>query len=76
MTTTPRPLQRQPLRRSLEAAEKKRKDILTLTGAFDTHLKEAWDFTSIGQKELLVLHDLAGKRSRSGESYLIIRITK
>jgi hypothetical protein len=76
MTTTPRPLQRPSIRRSLEAAEKKQKDILTLTGAFDKHLKEAWDFTSMGQKELLVLHDLAGKHSRTGESYLLIHIKK
>lgn len=76
MTNTPRPLQRQAIRRTLEAAEKKRKDILTLTGAFDSHFKEAWEFPAMGQKELLALQAQARTRRQPFESYFIVRFSQ
>ena len=75
MPPTPRPLQRQTLRRTLEAAEKKRKDVLTLTAAFDAHFKEAWEFSPMDQKELLALQRHSRTRRNPFESYLIVRFS-
>jgi hypothetical protein len=75
MTQTPRPLPRQPIRRSLEALTKKPKDILTLTGAFDAHLKDAWEFAPLGQKELLALQEHARTRRQPWETYYVVRVS-
>ena len=75
MPTTPRSLQRQPIRRTLEAAEKKQKDILTLTAAFDRHFKEAWAFAGMDQKELLALQEHARTRRQPFETYYVVRVT-
>ena len=74
MTTTPRPQQRQTIRRSLEAVAKKQKDVLTLTAAFDRHFKDAWTFAELDQKELLALHDHARTRRQPFESYYVVRV--
>lgn len=74
MPNTRRPLPRQPIRRTLEAVEKKHKDILTLTAAFDKHLKDAWDFSAMDQKDLLALQEYARIRRVSSESYYVIRV--
>ena len=76
MPTTPRSLQRQTLRRTLETVEKKRKDVLTLTAAFDAHFKEGWEFAAMGQKELLALQEHARTRRNPFESYLIVRFSQ
>lgn len=76
MTNTSRPIQRQAIRRSLEALAKKQKDILTLIGAFDTHLKDAWAFTDLGQKELPDLQAHARDKRLPFESYYIVRVAK
>ena len=75
MTNTPRPIQRQAIRRTLEGVEKKQKDVMTVTDAFDD-FKEAWDVTGMGQKDLLALHESARKKPRSGGSYFLLRINK
>ena len=74
MPATPRPLPRQSIRRTLETVEKKHKDILTLTAAFDKHLKDAWDLSAMDQKELLALQEHARTRRVSSESYYIVRV--
>ena len=74
MTTTPRPQQRQTIRRSLEALTKKQKDVLTLSAAFDRHLKDAWTFAELDQKELLALQEHARTRRQPFESYYVVRV--
>ena len=74
MPNTPRPLPRQPIRRTLEAVEKKHKDILTPTAAFDKHLKDIWDFSAMDQKQLLALQEHARTRRVSSDSYFIVRV--
>lgn len=74
MTPTPRPLPRQTIRRSLESLAKKQKDVFTLTAAFDKHLKDAWAFAELDQKELLAIQEQARTRRQPFESYYVVRV--
>ena len=73
---SPRPIQRQTLRKAVEQLERKSNEVLTVTNAFDDFVEAAWNVGDMGSKDLLALHEAIKKKSKSTGSYFLVQIKK
>ena len=76
MNNTPRPVQRQTLRKAVEQLERKSNEVMTVTNAFDDFVESAWNVGQMGSKDLLALHETIKKKPTSAGSYFLLHIKK